>query len=332
MKIMRISRKFLQHTTATCPKLSERKEKSNYERQKTCGLRHNVREFATILAQTLPQMDEIYAIGKVISQRPEKAQRLQPQSFCRRISLTAQAFPRATCAECATFTRPMKMTKCFSGWRWKSAGRWTWSSWKRSWQEPCASGIWGRRGYSNGQRRAWWKNWHLQHIRKKHSTRKQIPVILRKRLLMIASGGVQRWYVLLEKNPLYLSTQGNWIVLACSDSTNLGEKSVATLRAMLKTIWIFEVRRHILQKKYQVFISSTYVDLIEARAAATQCLLDNDCIPVGMEQFPASEMSQMEYIKKMLDNLWLLYLNIRWKYGSLDTDGIGFTEKNTIMP
>lgn len=48
-----------------------------------------------------------------------------------------------------------------------------------------------------------------------------------------------------------------------------------------------------MQKKYQVFISSTYVDLIEARAAATQCLLDNDCIPVGMEQFPASEMSQM---------------------------------------
>ena len=45
-----------------------------------------------------------------------------------------------------------------------------------------------------------------------------------------------------------------------------------------------------MQKKYQVFISSTYVDLIEARAAATQCLLDNDCIPVGMEQFPASEM------------------------------------------
>lgn len=57
-----------------------------------------------------------------------------------------------------------------------------------------------------------------------------------------------------------------------------------------------------MQKKYQVFVSSTYVDLIEARAAATQCLLDNDCIPVGMEQFPASEMSQMEYIKKMLDN------------------------------
>ena len=82
-----------------------------------------------------------------------------------------------------------------------------------------------------------------------------------------------------------------------------------------------------MQKKYQVFISSTYVDLIEARAAATQCLLDNDCIPVGMEQFPASEMSQMEYIKKMLDNCDYYILILGGKYGSLDTDGIGFTEK-----
>ena len=30
------------------------------------------RELSAILAQNLPQMDEIYAIGKTISQRPEK--------------------------------------------------------------------------------------------------------------------------------------------------------------------------------------------------------------------------------------------------------------------
>ncbi|MFR7742544.1 MAG: DUF4062 domain-containing protein [Acutalibacteraceae bacterium] len=56
-------------------------------------------------------------------------------------------------------------------------------------------------------------------------------------------------------------------------------------------------------------------------------MLDNDCIPVGMEQFPASEMSQMEYIKKMLDNCDYYILILGGKYGSLDTDGIGFTEK-----
>lgn len=58
------------------------------------------------------------------------------------------------------------------------------------------------------------------------------------------------------------------------------------------------------QKKYQVFISSTYKDLIEERAAVTQSLLDMGCIPVGMEQFPASNMSQMEYIKMMLSH-WM---------------------------
>ncbi len=82
-----------------------------------------------------------------------------------------------------------------------------------------------------------------------------------------------------------------------------------------------------MKKKYQVFVSSTYEDLKDERAAVMQCLLDNDCIPVGMEQFPASEMSQMDYIKKMLDDCDYYVLISAGRYGSLDTDGIGFTEK-----
>lgn len=82
-----------------------------------------------------------------------------------------------------------------------------------------------------------------------------------------------------------------------------------------------------MEKKYQVFISSTYSDLIEERAAVTQCLLEMDCIPVGMEQFPASNMSQMDYIKMMLDNCDYYILILAGKYGSTDVDGIGFTEK-----
>ena len=69
------------------------------------------RELSVILAQNLPQMDEIYAIGKTISQRRRKVRRSWPQNFCRRISLTAQAFPRAMCARYAIFTRLMKMAK-----------------------------------------------------------------------------------------------------------------------------------------------------------------------------------------------------------------------------
>ena len=52
-----------------------------------------------------------------------------------------------------------------------------------------------------------------------------------------------------------------------------------------------------MERKYQVFISSTYEDLKTERQAAISCLLDLNCIPVGMEQFPASSLSQWEYIK-----------------------------------
>ena len=70
-----------------------------------------------------------------------------------------------------------------------------------------------------------------------------------------------------------------------------------------------------MKKKYQVFISSTYTDLKQERMAVTQCLLDNDCIPVGMEQFPASGMSQMDYIKKMLDDCDYYILILAGRYG-----------------
>ena len=88
-----------------------------------------------------------------------------------------------------------------------------------------------------------------------------------------------------------------------------------------------ESAKTIMKKKYQVFISSTYEDLKEERAVVTQCLLDNNCIPVGMEQFPASNMSQMEYIEKMLDDCDYYILIIGGRYGSLDDDGVGYTEK-----
>lgn len=46
-----------------------------------------------------------------------------------------------------------------------------------------------------------------------------------------------------------------------------------------------------------------------------------------MEQFPAGNMSQMEYVKKMLENCDYYILILAGRYGSEDTDGIGFTEK-----
>ena len=54
------------------------------------------RELVAILVQNLPQMDEVYAIGKVISQRPEKGTAVVAAESLQANFLTAQAFPRAT--------------------------------------------------------------------------------------------------------------------------------------------------------------------------------------------------------------------------------------------
>ena len=81
------------------------------------------------------------------------------------------------------------------------------------------------------------------------------------------------------------------------------------------------------KKKYQVFISSTYEDLIDERACVTQTLLDLNCIPVGMEQFPASDLSQMAYIEKVLEDCDYYILISAGRYGSTGEDGISYTEK-----
>ena len=42
-----------------------------------------------------------------------------------------------------------------------------------------------------------------------------------------------------------------------------------------------------MDKRYQVFVSSTYTDLMDERKSVTQTLMELDCIPAGMELFPA---------------------------------------------
>ena len=55
-----------------------------------------------------------------------------------------------------------------------------------------------------------------------------------------------------------------------------------------------------MEKKYQVFISSTYSDLKEERYKVIQTIMNFNCFPAGMELFPAMDEEQMEYIKKLL--------------------------------
>lgn len=89
-------------------------------------------------------------------------------------------------------------------------------------------------------------------------------------------------------------------------------------------------RSEIMEKKYQVFVSSTYEDLKEERKAITQALLESNCIPAGMELFPASNKTSWDIIKKVIDESDYYLLVIAGKYGSTkkNTKGedIGYTE------
>ena len=63
------------------------------------------------LTAILPQMDEVYAIGKVISQRPEKGTAVVAAEFLQANFLTAQGFSPCNVAGCAILTRLIKKTK-----------------------------------------------------------------------------------------------------------------------------------------------------------------------------------------------------------------------------
>jgi hypothetical protein len=56
-----------------------------------------------------------------------------------------------------------------------------------------------------------------------------------------------------------------------------------------------------MDKRYQVFVSSTYVDLIPERNEVMQALLELKCMPAGMELFPAANETQWNWIKKVID-------------------------------
>lgn len=82
-----------------------------------------------------------------------------------------------------------------------------------------------------------------------------------------------------------------------------------------------------MEKRYQVFVSSTYADLKEERQKVIQTLMEMDCIPSGMELFPAADEEQWEFIKKIIDDCDYYLLIIGGRYGSTTPDGISYTEK-----
>lgn len=81
-----------------------------------------------------------------------------------------------------------------------------------------------------------------------------------------------------------------------------------------------------MDKRYQVFVSSTFEDLQDERKEVMQALLELDCIPAGMELFPASNDDQWSLIKRVIDDCDYYLLIVGGRYGSIGDKGISYTQ------
>ncbi|MBE4750694.1 DUF4062 domain-containing protein [Corallococcus sp. ZKHCc1 1396] len=82
-----------------------------------------------------------------------------------------------------------------------------------------------------------------------------------------------------------------------------------------------------MHRKLQIFISSTYVDLIDERQAAVDAVLKSGHIPAGMELFAAGSKSQMETIKRWIDESDIYMLILGSRYGSIEArSGKSYTQ------
>ncbi|WP_431279662.1 DUF4062 domain-containing protein [Leifsonia poae] len=78
--------------------------------------------------------------------------------------------------------------------------------------------------------------------------------------------------------------------------------------------------------KYQIFVSSTYEDLVDERDAVIKAILEMGHIPVGMEMFSAADEEQWKIIQRHIDESDYYLVIIAHRYGSI-TDGISYTRK-----
>lgn len=73
-------------------------------------------------------------------------------------------------------------------------------------------------------------------------------------------------------------------------------------------------------RKLQIFVSSTYEDLIDYRLAAMEAILAAGHIPAAMEQFSPGDETAWETIKRWIDDSDAFILILGGRYGSIEPD------------
>ncbi len=105
-----------------------------------------------------------------------------------------------------------------------------------------------------------------------------------------------------------------WLVIRCRIRDNGGRQE------RLPEVTDYSIGALAMQKKLQVFVSSTYTDMLSERQAVVEAILLAGHIPAGMELFAAGDKSQLETIRRWIDESDVFMLILGGRYGSIDPE------------
>ncbi|TDU66500.1 uncharacterized protein DUF4062 [Prosthecobacter fusiformis] len=81
-----------------------------------------------------------------------------------------------------------------------------------------------------------------------------------------------------------------------------------------------------MEKKFQIFVSSTFEDLRSERECVAKSILEIGDIPVGMEMFSAADESQWRLIKRQIEQSDYYIVLVAHRYGTI-FENVSFTER-----
>ncbi|MBX3382653.1 MAG: DUF4062 domain-containing protein [Phycisphaeraceae bacterium] len=82
-----------------------------------------------------------------------------------------------------------------------------------------------------------------------------------------------------------------------------------------------------MDRLFQIFVSSTFLDLESERGGVFEVILKMGHMPSGMEYFPASTMRPLDLIKKQIDVCDVFVVIVAGRYGSIESEGVSYTER-----
>lgn len=85
------------------------------------------------------------------------------------------------------------------------------------------------------------------------------------------------------------------------------------------------------EKRYQVFISTTYPDMQGARQALMPPLLDLGMLPMGMDPHSANGNDQMPLVQRLIDDSDYFVILLGGRYGGLSPLGLSYPHREYIF-